>query len=51
MTPRSTAFLRGEYEAWQRGSGVVVIGGLNFDDYMKRLEREGHLAYSEAEGT
>ena len=45
QTPRTTDFLRQQYDFWQRQSGVVVLGGYNFDDYMKRLEREGFLEY------
>ena len=45
QTPRTTDFLRQQYDYWQRQSGVVVLGGYGFDDYIKRLEKEGFLQY------
>ena len=45
QTPQATSFLRSNYDAWQRESNVVVLGGLNFDDYMRDLERQGYLEY------
>jgi hypothetical protein len=47
QTPQTTAFLRSDYEEQERRSSVVVLGGYNFDDYMKRLEKEGYLVYKE----
>lgn len=46
QTPRTTEFLRQQYDYWQRQSTVFVAGGYGFDDYMKRLEKEGFLEYS-----
>jgi hypothetical protein len=41
QTPRTTEYLRRKYEEWSQG----ILGGPNFDYYMKRLEKEGHLKY------
>jgi len=43
--PRTTDFLRQQYDYWQSQSTWVFIGGYGFDDYMKRLEKEGYLNY------
>ncbi len=40
-TPRTTEYLRREYEEWSQG----ILGGPNFDYYMKRLEKQGYLKY------
>ena len=45
QTPRTTDFLRQRYDFWESQSTVKVIGGYNFDDFMKRLEKEGFLKY------
>ncbi|MCW4008180.1 MAG: hypothetical protein NWF09_05790 [Candidatus Bathyarchaeota archaeon] len=45
QTPRTTDFLRQQYDYWQRQSRVVVLGGYGFDDYMKRLEKQDFLKY------
>lgn len=45
QTPRPTEFLRQQYNYWQSQSDWVVLGGYGFDDYMKRLEKEGFLKY------
>jgi hypothetical protein len=45
QTPRTTDFLRQQYDYWQRQSSVVVLGGFHFNDYMSMLEKEGHLVY------
>lgn len=45
QTPRTTDFLRQQYDIWKRRSRVAVIGGLRFEYYMKRLEKEGFLEY------
>lgn len=45
QTPRTTDYLREKYEEWERRSDWVVIGGYRFDDYMKRLEKQGYLKY------
>jgi len=42
-TPRTTDYLRGKYEEWEGRSSYV--GGMGFDDYMKRLEKQGYLKY------
>ena len=46
QTPRNTEFLREQYDYWQRQSTVFIAGGYGFDDYMKRLEKESFLEYS-----
>jgi hypothetical protein len=43
-TPRTTDYLRGKYEEWERGSHFIGLG-MGFDDYMKRLEKQGYLKY------
>jgi hypothetical protein len=45
QTPRTTEYLRQKYEEWESRSEVAVIGGFVFDDYMKRLEKQGFLKY------
>jgi hypothetical protein len=45
QTPRTTDYLRGKYEEWESRSRSVVMGGYSFDDYMKRLEKQGYLKY------
>ena len=45
QTPRTTDYLRGKYEDWESRSRVKVIGGYDFEDYMKRLEKQGYLKY------
>jgi hypothetical protein len=40
-TPRTTEYLRRKYEEWSEG----ILGGPNFDHYMKRLEKQGYLKY------
>lgn len=45
QTRRTTEFLRQRYDYWESQSGVVVLGGYRFNDYMKRLEKEGFLEY------
>jgi hypothetical protein len=40
-TPRTTEYLRRKYEEWSEG----MLGGPNFDYYMKRLEKQGYLKY------
>jgi hypothetical protein len=44
-TPRTTDYLRGKYEEWKSRSRVAVIGGYDFEDYMKQLEKQGYLIY------
>jgi hypothetical protein len=44
--PRTTDFLRQQYNYWESQSSVTVIGGYGFDDYMKRLEKESFLVYA-----
>ena len=46
QTPRTADFLRQQYDNWESQSHVLVIGGLSFDDYLKRLDNEGFLEYS-----
>ncbi|MEM3526121.1 MAG: hypothetical protein QXV37_01795 [Candidatus Jordarchaeaceae archaeon] len=36
QTPRTTEYLRQQYEYWNRG--VVIMGGYRFHDYMKNLK-------------
>jgi len=43
QTPRTTEYLREKYEEWESQSSWVVLGGYNFDDYMKRLEKKVFL--------
>jgi len=43
QTPRTTEYLRQQYEYWNRG--VAIMGGYRFHDYMKKLERKGYLKY------
>jgi hypothetical protein len=45
QTPQTTEYLRQQYDYWQSQSHVVVIGGYNFDDYIKQLENQGYLKY------
>jgi len=45
QTPRTTEFLRQQYAHWQSQSTWVFLGGYGFDDYMKRLEKQGYLTY------
>lgn len=45
QTPRTTDYLREKYEDWESRSRVAVIGGYDFEDYMKRLEKQGYLKY------
>lgn len=45
QTPRTTDYLRQQYNYWQSQSNVVVIGRYGFDDYIKRLEKQGYLKY------
>lgn len=45
QAPRTTEFLRQQYDYWKSQSSVAVIGGYEFDDYMKRLEKESFLVY------
>ena len=47
QTPRTTEYLRQQYEYWESQSPVVAIPGYGFDDYMKRLEKEGYLIYQD----
>jgi hypothetical protein len=42
-TPRTTDYLRNKYEEWESRSSSV--GRMGFDDYMKRLEKQGYLKY------
>jgi len=46
-TPRTTDYLRNKYEEWESQSSFV--GGMGFDDYMKRLEKQGYLKYRNGE--
>jgi hypothetical protein len=43
QTPRTTDYLRNKYEDWESQS--TFAGGSGFDDYMKRLEKQGYLKY------
>lgn len=43
VTPRTTDYLRNKYEDWESQSTFVGLSG--FDDYMKRLEKQGYLKY------
>ena len=45
QTPRTTDFLRQQYQYWQGQRDWVVLGGYGFDDFMKLLEKEGYLTY------
>jgi len=45
QTPRTTEFLKQQYNYWQSQRSFVFIGGYGFDGYMKRLEKEGYLNY------
>jgi len=45
QTPRTTDYLREKYEEWESRSRTIVLGGYDFDDYMKRLEKQGYLKY------
>jgi len=45
QTPRTTDFLRQQYDYWKSQERGIFIGGYGFDDYMKRLEKEGFLKY------
>ena len=45
QTPRTTEYLREKYEEWESRSRVIAIGGYDFNDYMKRLEKQGYLKY------
>jgi hypothetical protein len=45
QTPRTTEFLRKQYDYWESQSSAVFIGGYGFNDYMKFLEKEGYLEY------
>ena len=45
QTPRTTDFLRQQYNHWESQSTWTVIGGYNFDDFIKGLEKEGFLVY------
>lgn len=50
MTPRTTNYLKTQYDEWQRESHVVVLGGYNFDDYMRLLEKQSHINYNDESG-
>jgi hypothetical protein len=41
----TTEYLRQKYEEWESRSKVAILGGYGFDDYMKRLEKQGYLKY------
>ncbi len=41
-TPRTTDYLRNKYEEWESRS---VGPGIGFENYMKRLEKQGYLKY------
>jgi len=45
QTPRTTEYLRQKYEEWESRSRAIVLGGYNFNDYMKQLEKQGYLTY------
>jgi Mn-dependent DtxR family transcriptional regulator len=45
QTPRTTSELREMYEKEESKSGVVVVGGLSFSDYLKRLEEAEVIEY------
>lgn len=45
QTPRTTDYLRDKYEKWEGESRVAVFPSPGFDDYMKRLEKQGYLKY------
>ncbi|MCL5877971.1 MAG: hypothetical protein M1540_09195 [Candidatus Bathyarchaeota archaeon] len=47
QTPRTTEFLRQQYDYWQSQSSVLVLGGYGFDNYMKDLEKQGFLEYNQ----
>lgn len=44
-TPRTPEFLKQQYDNWKSQERGVFIGGYHFDDYMKRLEKQGFLQY------
>ena len=50
MTPRTTEHLRQEYNRWKSQSRIVVFPSYSFDDYMKQLEEQGFLTYSDING-
>lgn len=50
IEPQTTAYLKAHYIQRQRESPVTVLGGMGFDDYLKRLEDEGHLIYTRTDG-
>ena len=43
ITPRKTSEIRSSYDHWKRNSGVLILGGFSFDDYIRNLEKEGFL--------
>jgi len=43
QAPKTTEYLRNKYEEWT--SGIIAIGGYKFEDYIKRLEKQGYLKY------
>ena len=49
--PRTTDYLRIQYDHWISQSRVAVFGGYGFNDYMRRLENEGHLKYENGSWT
>jgi len=44
--PRTTEFLKQQYDYWESQRSGIVIGGYSFDDYLKKMEKEGYLTYS-----
>ncbi|MDH2902216.1 MAG: hypothetical protein PXY39_14720 [archaeon] len=44
--PQSTLQLKEAFQYWRSKSTVATIGEYSFDDYMKGLEKEGHITYS-----
>jgi hypothetical protein len=46
QNPRDTAYLKQQYEIWERQSRVVIIGGYQFNDFLNLLQKQGYLKYS-----
>jgi hypothetical protein len=47
QTPRTTSELKQMYEAEEQKGSTAVIGGLEFTDYLSRLEQAGAIKYAD----
>jgi hypothetical protein len=47
QNPRDTAYLKQQFENWEHQSHVASIDVYGFDDYLRKLQEQGYLKYSE----